>query len=85
MRTETTAQRYLWLNCRAVVKVIQIASPSFICILKVLATVHTDYASQSAFCFVICHGPLFLEQPTYIAEHANISDQKQRKGTGDTI
>ncbi len=34
-RPETTAQRYLWLNHRAVVKGIQIASPSFICILKV--------------------------------------------------
>ncbi len=29
-RIETTAQRYLWLNRRAVVKGIQIASPSFI-------------------------------------------------------
>ncbi len=35
MRTETTAQRYLWLNRRAIVKGIQITSPSFICILKV--------------------------------------------------
>ncbi len=34
MRTETTAQRYLWLNRHAVVKGIQITSPSFICILK---------------------------------------------------
>ncbi len=33
-RTETTAQRYLWLNRHAVVKGIQITSPSFICILK---------------------------------------------------
>ncbi len=33
-RTETTAQRYLWLNRRAVVKGIQITSPSFIRILK---------------------------------------------------
>ncbi len=32
--TEITAQRYLWLNRRAVVKGIQITSPSFICILK---------------------------------------------------
>ncbi len=37
-RTETTAQRYLWLNRRAVVKGIQIASASFICILKALYT-----------------------------------------------
>ncbi len=34
MRTETTAQRYLWLNHRIVVKGVQITSPSFICILK---------------------------------------------------
>ncbi len=33
-RTETTAQRYLWLNRHAVVKGIQIVSPLFICILK---------------------------------------------------
>ncbi len=33
-RTETTAQCYLWLNRRTVVKGIQIAFPSFICILK---------------------------------------------------
>ncbi len=33
-RTGTTAQCYLWLNHHAVVKGIQIASPSFICILK---------------------------------------------------
>ncbi len=32
--SETTAQRYLWLYRRAVVKGIQIVSPSFICILK---------------------------------------------------
>ncbi len=32
--TETTAQRYLWLNSRAVVKGIQIASLSFIYIQK---------------------------------------------------
>ncbi len=34
LRTETTAQHYLWLNHHAVVIGIQIASPSFIYILK---------------------------------------------------
>ncbi len=34
LRTETTAQGYLWLNRRAAVKGIQTASPSFICIFK---------------------------------------------------
>ncbi len=34
LRTETTAQCYLWLKRRAVVKGIQIAFQSFICILK---------------------------------------------------
>ncbi len=41
--TETTAQRYLWLNRRAVVKGIQIASPSFICILKVRTNYWNNY------------------------------------------
>ncbi len=41
--TETTAQRYLWLNRRAVVKGIQIASLSFICILKVYSKVEGVY------------------------------------------
>ncbi len=38
-RTETTAQRYLWLYRRAVMKGIQIVSPSFIYILKDKSTI----------------------------------------------
>ncbi len=82
-RTEATAQCYLWLNRHPVVKGIQIASPPFICILKVVATCMYyvplySVTTLNALCSYWATFSLLFERPSILLKRGGLWKSKGR-------